>query len=56
MASKKKTKAFLERKVISRKILKKNKAVVTIKEHKPAEYVSRFFKDEMGEAKKGLFF
>jgi len=47
----------LSKKITTRKILKKpERLVIQIKESKPAEYVSRFFKDELEETKKSLFF
>ena len=51
-----KLKKRLSKKVQSKRILKKSQATVKIKEHKPAEYVSRFFKDEMEEAGNAMFF
>ena len=44
------------KKMNPKRILKTGQVTVTIKEHKPAEYVSRFFKDEVEEAKKAMFF
>ena len=47
----------LSKKITSKKIMKPSKQlVIEIKESKPVEYVSRFFKDELEETKKSLFF
>lgn len=43
-------------KVKSKRILKSNQATLTIKEHKPAEYVNRFFKDKEEDAEMQYFF
>jgi len=52
---KKKDKA--DKKLIkSKSLLRKNKATVTIKEYKPAEYVSTFFKDKEEDVEMALFF
>ena len=45
----------LSKKVTSKRILKPNKATVTIKKFEPAPYVSRYFKEEMEETKKSMF-
>ena len=45
----------LEKKFTSRKLLKKSKTTVEINEHKPAEYVNRYFKDEFEKEKSNLF-
>jgi len=51
-----KLKKQLSRKIISKRILKPTKsATLTIKKSEPAEYVSRYFKDEWEETKKSLF-
>jgi len=63
MAKKKKKLTKIQRieKILSKRvkvkpILKKSKEVtIRIKQSKPAEYVSRFFKDEFNEAKKEMF-
>jgi len=45
-----------QKKTKVRGILKKSQTVAEIKEHKPAEYVGRFFKDELEETKNAMFF
>jgi hypothetical protein len=42
--------------VTAKPILKSERATITIKEREPAEYEPIFFKKEMEEAKKSLFF
>lgn len=49
-------KRLAKSKAINRRILKKNRTAVRIKETSPAEYVSRFFNDEWEETKKSMFF
>jgi|24BtaG_2_1085350.scaffolds.fasta_scaffold00424_7 intein-encoded DNA endonuclease-like protein len=57
MVKKKKQIPKILRRVKAKKILKKlRQPVVEIKEHEPAEYVSRFFKEEWDETKRALFF
>ena len=45
----------LQKRVVSRRILRPSQTTLTIKSRPPAEYVSRFFKDEFNEAKKEMF-
>lgn len=46
----------LKKRVKFKKVLKPSKTTFELKEHQPAEYVSRYFKDEMEEAEKSMFF
>ncbi len=55
MTKKKSLIKSLSKKVKIKKVLKPSKLVVTIKEHKPAEYQPLYFKDEVEKEKK-LFF
>ena len=54
--TKRKKVRLTERKTSSKKVFKDSKTVVRIKEHQPAEYVNRFFKDEKEDAEMALFF
>jgi len=51
----KKKKSILQRVIKTKTIVKPSKTTFTIKEREPAEYVSRYFKDEWEETKKSLF-
>lgn len=55
-ASKIKISKKKQKKTKAKRILKKSQSVARIKEHQPAEYVSRFFKDEIEETKNAMFF
>lgn len=46
----------LSKRMKSKRVSKPSSVTVKIKESQPAEYVSRFFKDEIDEAKKSMFF
>jgi len=52
----KKLAAYGRKKTISKPLLKKSKTSLTLKEHKPAPYISRYFKEEFEEDKRQLFF
>jgi len=56
MAKEKKETKFLKRKTVVKKILRSSKIIVTAKPREPAPYVSRYFKEEVEEAKNALFF
>jgi len=45
----------LSKKLSGKKILKKSKATIVLHTKEPAEYVSRYFKDEMQETKRSMF-
>lgn len=49
-------KSFLKRKTISKRVFRPSRVTYVVREQKPAPYVSRYFKDEVEEAKKALFF
>lgn len=53
---KEKKKKFILRKVVVKKILRPSKATLVIKQHEPAEYRPIYFKQEMEDAKKSMFF
>jgi hypothetical protein len=46
----------LTSKISSKGILKPNKMTVTINERQPAEYTPIYFKNEVEQAKKSMFF
>lgn len=49
-------KKYLTNKVTSKRLLKPSQSEVNIREHTPSPYVSRYFKDEMKQAQKEMFF
>ena len=46
----------LKKRVVSRKVFRPSQMVTRIKETQPAPYVSRYFKQELEDAKKSMFF
>lgn len=51
-----KLKKRLQKKVVSKRVLKRSRASYTVPNVHPAPYVSRFFKDEYDREKRSLFF
>ena len=49
-------KQLSEKKIKVKKVLKPSKTTLVLKKHEPAPYVSRYFKDELSEAKRSMFF
>jgi len=46
----------LSKKITSKKVLKPSQLIIEMKESEPVQEVSRFFKRELEETKKSLFF
>ena len=47
---------LLSTKISNKPIIKKDKPTLVIKKFEPAPYVNRYFKDEIEEAKRSMFF